>query len=39
MKLAPPVRRPSAVVMDNQRGELYVLNLHGNNTVVKYTPG
>jgi len=39
VKLDPPVSRPSAVVMDYQRGELYALNLWGRYSVVKYTPG
>ena len=32
------MRRPSAVVLDRKRRELYVLNLWGENAVVKYSP-
>jgi len=32
--LSPPVRRPSAVLLDNK--DLYCLNLHGSNALVKY---
>ena len=32
--LSPAVRRPSAVLLDKE--DLYCLNLHGSNALVKY---
>lgn len=37
LHLQPPVRRPSGLLLDRERKELYVLNLSGQLAMVKYS--
>jgi len=39
LALAPPVKRPSGVLLDVKRRHLYVLNLWGRESLVKYDLG
>ena len=39
LELTPPVRRPSGLLLDTKRKELYVLNLWGQESLVKYNLG
>ena len=36
VKLSPPTRRPSGVVLDKESKDLYVLNLQGKLAMTKY---
>ena len=36
LSLAPPVKRPSGLLLDRDRAERYVLNLPGRVAMVKY---
>ena len=36
LRLNPPVKRPSGLLLDRDRKELYILNLAGNKALVKY---
>ena len=37
LKLSPPVKRPSGLLVDRARKEMYVLNLAGSKAMVKYS--
>ena len=37
LALSPPVRRPSAILLDTEAKTLYVLNLGGREALVKYS--
>merc|ERR1712059_4769 len=39
VRLSPEVRRPSGLLLDLPAKEIYVLNLHGKEAMVKYTLG
>jgi len=37
VKLEPPPRRPSGLLLDGETGDLYLLNLQGGQAVVRYS--
>ena len=37
LRMKPEVRRPSGLYYDKTSGDLYVLNLHGAQALVKYS--